>query len=408
MSLRRSDKPTDAFRLALEGGEPVRRGLLPYAHQSVDEDDVDSVAAALRSDWLTGGPRVREFEEAVAARCGAGYGVAVSSGTAALHAAVSALHIGPGDRVIVPALTFAATANCVVYQGATPVFADVSSDTGLMDPASVTALLTDSTRAVIAVDYCGQPCEYDTLRLLARDHGFALVADASHALGGALGSDPVGTLADLTTLSFHPVKHIATGEGGMVVTDDEDLANKARRFRNHGLDRDQKQRAAAGTWRYDLSVLGFNYRLSEIHAALGLSQLGKLDRWILRRRAIADRYEDALASIGGFSCLSTRPRAYHARHLFVVLLDPQGWSTDRDTVFLALRAEGIGVNVHYWPVHLLSFYREHFDTRRGMCPVTEDLGARLLTLPLYPDMSDVDVDDVLKALLKVSRRYWGS
>ena len=281
--------------LAIEGGRPVREIPLPYGRQSVDEEDVQAVTAVLRSDWLTTGPKVPEFEEAFAARIGTRHAVAVSSGTAALHAAMYALGIGPGDEVLVPAATFAATANCVVYQGGTPVFTDVDRDTLLIDTKQVEKKITSRTKAVIAVDYAGQPCDYDRLRSIADRHGIKLVDDACHALGGAYKHRPVGSLAVLNTFSLHPVKHVTTGEGGVVTTNDATLARRMRVFRNHGITSDHRQREAAGAWFYEMVDLGYNYRLTDIQCALGLSQLRKLKSWIERRQDIARRYDKAFA-----------------------------------------------------------------------------------------------------------------
>ena len=282
----------EAPPLAVTGGEPVRRQVLPYGRQEIDEDDLEAVCEVLRSDWLTTGPKVDEFEAAMAAATGARHGVAIANGTAALHAAMFAAGIGPGNEVIVPALTFAATANCVVYQGGTPIFADVDPDTLLLDPAAAEALVTPRTKALIAVDYAGQPCDYDALGHLASRHGLTLVADACHAPGGAYRSRPVGSLADLSTFSFHPVKHLTTGEGGMVTTDSADLARRMREFRNHGITTDHRQRAASGSWFYEMTDLGYNYRLSDLNCTLGLSQLKKLPARVERRRDIARAYDE--------------------------------------------------------------------------------------------------------------------
>lgn len=371
-------------------GPDVRRGPLPYGRQSLDEDDIAAVVEVLRSDWLTTGPKVAEFEAALAGVAGVPHAVAVSSGTAALHAGMAALGIGPGDEVIVPALTFAASANCVVYQGGTPVFADVDPDTLLIDPASAASLVGPRTRAVVAVDYAGQPCDYPALRELADRHGLALVADACHSLGGALDGRPVGSLADLSAFSFHPVKHIATGEGGAVTTADPELAERLRVFRNHGITTDHRQRSQSGAWHYELVDLGFNYRLSDIACALGISQLHKLPAFVARRQELAARYDDMLA---GVRPLVTRPGVSHAYHLYVVR------APRRDEAFAALRDRGIGANVHYVPVHLHPFYRERFGTGPGLCPAAEAAYEEILSLPMFPAMDDRDVDEVAEALV---------
>ncbi|OGQ88472.1 MAG: UDP-4-amino-4,6-dideoxy-N-acetyl-beta-L-altrosamine transaminase [Deltaproteobacteria bacterium RIFOXYD12_FULL_56_24] len=369
--------------------------FLPYGRQLIEEDDIAAVVAALRSDWLTTGPRVGEFEAAVCAFTGVQYGVAVSSGTAALHAAMYALGIGPGDEVIVPAMTFAATANCVVYQGGTPVFADVEPDTLLIDPMDVARRITAKTRAIIAVDYAGQPCDYYALRDLAQSHGLALVADACHSLGGSYKGKRVGTLADLTVFSFHPVKHITTGEGGMVVTDNPELAARMRRFRNHGIDTDHRQREASGTWAYQMVGLGYNYRLTDLQAALGTNQLAKLPGWLEKRRVLAAIYDAALAKVAAVRSIVVRPNNEHAYHLYVVRL------VDRDMrgrIFAGLRQHSIGANVHYLPVHLHPYYREVFHTVPGLCPNAEAAYDCILTLPLHQGMDEADVDRVVHVL----------
>ena len=391
--------------LAIEGGKPVRETMLPYGRQSLDEDDIKTVTAVLRSDWLTTGPKVGEFEEAFAAAVGSSHAVAVSSGTAALHAAAYALNIGHGDEVIVPAMTFAATANCVVYQGGTPVFADVDRNTLLIDPEQVEKKITPRTKAVIAVDYTGQPCDYDHLRTIADRRGLPLVADACHALGGSHKGRRVGTLADLNTFSLHPVKHITTGEGGIITTHDATFAQRMRVFRNHGITSDHRQREASGGWHYEMVDLGYNYRLTDIQCALGLSQLRKLPGWIARRQEIARRYDAAFADLKTIKPLAARPDVSHAYHLYVIALDPGRLRVKRDAVFAALRAEGIGVNVHYVPVHLHPFYRKRFGTGPGLCPVAEAAYERIISLPIFPAMTDRDADDVIAAVRKVMQAY---
>ncbi|HIJ90251.1 MAG: UDP-4-amino-4,6-dideoxy-N-acetyl-beta-L-altrosamine transaminase [Desulfobulbaceae bacterium] len=369
--------------------------FLPYGRQQIDEDDIAAVMEALRSDWLTTGPKVGGFEAAVCEFSGAQYGVAVSSGTAALHAAMHALGIGPGDEVIVPAMTFAATANCVVYQGGTPVFADVDPDTLLIDPADVALKITPRTRAIIAVDYAGQPCDYDALRDLARVHGLALVADGCHSLGGSYRGRRVGTLADLTVFSFHPVKHITTGEGGMVVTDNRELAARMRRFRNHGIDTDHRQRETVGTWAYQMVELGYNYRLTDLQAALGTSQLAKLPGWLEKRRKLAAAYDTDLANVTAVRPLAVRSGDEHAYHLYVVRLADSGV---RGRIFAGLRQQGIGANVHYLPVHLHPYYQDAFHTAPGLCPTAEAAYDCILTLPLHQGMEETDVVRVVHVL----------
>jgi perosamine synthetase len=387
-------------RLALHGGPPVRVTPLPYGHHTITDADVAAVVQALRDDWITGGPRVAEFERSVAARVGAAHGVAVSSGTAALHLAAFAAGLGPGDEAIVPPLTFAATANAVLYLGATPVFADVRPDTLTLDPERVAEKLTARTRAIVGVDFAGLPCDWDRLHPLAEQTGARLIDDAAHALGAAYRGRPLGALADLTTLSFHPVKHMTTGEGGMVTTDDAGLAERARRFRNHGITMDASERFSRGEWHYEMVDLGFNYRLTDLQCALGLSQLGRLDDALARRRAIAARYRATLAGVPGLALQALPAGSEHAWHIFPILLDLDRLAGDRRAIFAALRAEGIGVNVHYIPVYWHPYY-QRLGYAKGLCPVAEAVYDRLITLPLFPAMTDADVEDVLTAVRKV-------
>lgn len=387
-------------RLAIDGGTPVRDRLLPYARQDITPADEEAVLAALRSDWLTTGPRVGEFERGLCGATGAAHAVAVSSGTAALHAALASLDLAPGDEVITTPMTFAATSNAALYVGATPVFVDVDPRTLLIDPALVAAAATERTRAIVAVDYAGQPADYAGLRAAARGSWVDLVADASHSLGGARDGVAVGRLADLTTLSLHPAKILTTGEGGAVLTDDADRADAMRRFRNHGISTERGDRP---DWRYAMIELGYNYRLTDIGAALGSSQLERLPAFLARRRAIAARYLEAFAGSEAFDLPVTEPGVEHAWHFFWIQLRLDRLRVAREDVFAALRAEGIGVNVHYIPVHRHPYYRERFP---GLSlPVAEAAYERLLTLPLFASMTDRDVDDVVAAVTKVVSAY---
>lgn len=382
-----------------------QKRFIPYGRQSIDDDDIAAVVAVLRSDWLTTGPNIGVFEQALQAVTGAEHAVAVSNGTAALHAAMYALGVGPGDEVIAPAITFAASSNAAVYQGATPIFADVDPDTLLIDPDSVRARITPRTRAIVAVDYAGQPCDYAALRAVADAHGLPIIADACHAIGGSYQGRPVGSVADLSTFSFHPVKHITTGEGGAITTANAEWAEKMRHFRNHGITTDHRQRAEKGSWFYEMVDLGYNYRMTDFQAALGVTQLRKLGVWVERRQTIARRYDAAFAEMELVRSLAVRPDVSHAYHLYVVRLDTARLSADRGTIFAALREEGIGVNVHYIPVHLHPFYRTRFGYGPGLCPVAEAAYEQILSLPMYPGMSDEDVETVIAAMQKVTERY---
>jgi UDP-4-amino-4,6-dideoxy-N-acetyl-beta-L-altrosamine transaminase len=371
--------------------------FLPYGRQDIGDADIKAVVEALCSDWLTTGPRVGQFEKAFSRFCGAGEGVAVNSGTAALHAAMRALQVGTGDEIIVPAITFAASANAAVYEGATPVFADVEADTLLIDPSSVAKLITPRTRAIVAVDYGGQPADYDALHAMAKGRNIRIVADACHAPGAVYKGRMAGTLADISCFSFHPVKHLTTCEGGMALTDDVDFAAHMRRFRNHGIDSDHRKRETEGTFAYDMVELGYNYRLPDVQCALGLAQLERLPPWLERRRAVARWYEEALAGIAHVRPLTVRADRSHAYHLYVVRLDLKALGLGRAKAFAHLRASGIGANVHYKPVYLHSFYRARGYVP-GLCPVAEAAYEDILTLPMFPAMTQADVTRVAGVL----------
>jgi perosamine synthetase len=395
--------------LAIDGGTPVRNTLLPYGRHSIGEDDIQAVVDVLRSDWLTTGPKVAEFEQAFAARVGAKHAVSFSSGTAALHGAAFAAGLKPGDEAITTPMTFAATANCVLYQGATPVFADVSGDTLNLDPEKAAAKITARTRALLPVDYAGHPADLAAIQELAHCHHLIVIEDASHALGAEFGAEyqnrRVGSIADMTVFSFHPVKHLATAEGGMVTTDRADFAETLRRFRNHGISSDARQRQTDGQWQYEMVLLGFNYRLTDIACALGISQLKKLDENLRRRREIAACYADAFRALDTITLPAVRPRFNPAWHLYPVRLQLEKLSANRAQVFRALRAENIGVNVHYIPVHLHPYYRERFGRRDGDYPVAEGAYQSLISLPMFHAMTDQDVDQVVEAVGKILRHY---
>jgi UDP-4-amino-4,6-dideoxy-N-acetyl-beta-L-altrosamine transaminase len=397
--------PASREVLAIQGGPPVRKTLLPYGHQSIDEADIQAVVEILRSDWLTTGPRVAEFEEAFATRTGARHAVSFSSGTAALHAAAFTAGLKAGDEAITSPLTFVATANCVLYQGAVPIFADVSPDTLNLDPEKAAARITCRTRAILPVDYAGHPADLDPVLELAERHGLVVIEDASHALGAEYKGRQVGSLSHMTVFSFHPVKHITTGEGGMVTTDNAKFAETLRRFRNHGISSDARQRQSAGQWHYEMVSLGFNYRLTDIACALGSQQLKKLEANLAQRRKIAERYTAAFREIPKLVLPAVRQNANPAWHLFPIRLDGVKLKADRAQVFRALRAENIGVNVHYIPVHRHPYYSERFGYRGGEYPVAEDAYERLISLPMFHGMSDQDVEDVIRAVDKVISHF---
>lgn len=391
--------------LAAAGGKPVRSTLLPYGHQSIDEDDIQAVVETLRSDWLTTGPKVAEFEEAFAAYVGAKYAVSFSSGTAALHGAASVAGLSSGDEAITSPMTFAATANCVLYQGASSVFADVLPDTLNLDPQQAELKITPRTKAIIPVDYAGHPADLDTFLSLAARHGLVLIEDACHALGATYRNRKVGSIAHMTVFSFHPVKHLTTGEGGMVTTENPSFAEKLRQFRNHGITSDARQRQSEGQWHYEMTSLGFNYRLTDIACALGLSQLKKQSSNLLRRRQIASRYTAVFREMPGIGTPQVRADAVPAWHLYPIRVDLSKFTVGRGEIFRALRAENIGVNVHYIPVHLHPYYKNRFGYRNGEFPVAEAAYERLISLPMFSGMSDEDVEDVIGAVNKVVESF---
>ena len=398
--------PTKLETLAIHGGTPVREKLLPYGRQSLDDADVQAVVEVLKSDWLTTGPKIGEFEERFAAWVGARHAVSFSSGTAALHGAAFAAGLGPGDEAITTPMTFCATANCILYQGATPVFADVSPDTLNIDPQEVSQKITSRTKAIIAVDYAGHPAALDELGELAKVQvqRALLIEDACHALGAEFRGKRVGGIADMTVFSFHPVKHLTTGEGGMVATNDARLAETLRRFRNHGISSEARERRESGQWFYEMVLLGFNYRLTDIACALGLSQLDKLAANLARRREIAAQYAEAFRDLPAIVVPAVRDGVNPAWHLYPVRLKLEALAVGRGEIFRALRAENIGVNVHYIPVHQHPYYRERFTLKESY-PVAEDAYERLISLPMFHGMTDADVGDVVRAVTKVISPY---
>lgn len=391
-------------KLAIDGARPVRSKMLPYGRQTLDEEDIQSVIHVLRSDWLTTGPNVDAFEKAFAKQTGAKYAVAVSNGTAALHGAVFATGIGPGDEVIVPPMTFAASANCVLYQGGTVVFADIRPDTLALDPGRVEAAITPRTRAIVTVDYTGQPSDLEELNQIVERHQLTLIEDAAHSLGATYHGEPIGSMADFSTFSFHPVKHITTGEGGMITTNDYNISEKLRMFRNHGITKDHHQRDIIGSWLYEMGGLGYNYRLTDFQCALGESQLKKLQERLSRRREIAGQYTQAFDSMTEIelpTILSDRESAWH---LYVICLDLKQLRIGRAEIFRALRAENIGVNVHYIPVPWHPYY-QNLGYIKGQWPVAESIYERIISLPIWSGMTDQDVNDVIEAVSKVIHAY---
>ncbi|MEJ8303649.1 UDP-4-amino-4,6-dideoxy-N-acetyl-beta-L-altrosamine transaminase [Saccharibacillus sacchari] len=375
-----------------------RDTLLPYGKQLLDEADIEAVVQVLKGDFITQGPAIQAFERKVADHVGARYGVAFSNGTAALHGACFAAGITDGDEVVTTPLTFLASSNCVLYQGGTPVFADIDPLTYNIDPRQVEKKLTPRTKAIIPVDFSGQPAEMDRIQEIARLHNLIVIEDAAHSLGAEYQGRKVGTWADMTMFSFHPVKHITTGEGGMIVTDDEAFYRKLLLFRSHGMTREpQELTRNDGPWYYEMQELGYNYRMTDIQAALGVSQMDKLDGFVARRRELAGIYNRGLAEIEGLILPEQHVDANSSWHLYVVRFLPEHFQYSRKEIFEQLRGLNIGVNVHYIPVHLQPYY-QRLGYLKGSCPNAEQYYETCITLPLFPGMTDEDCEYVIQAV----------
>ena len=368
--------------------------MIPYGKQTIEQDDIQAVVDVLKSDFLTTGPKIAEFEQTVADYVGAKYAVAISNGTSALHAACFAAGIGPGDEVITTPLTFAASANCVLYCGGTPVFADVDPKTYNIDPDDIRRKITDRTKAIIAVHLAGQPCDMDAIHSIAREHGLIVIEDGAHALGSVYKGKKVGSLSDMTTFSFHPVKPITTGEGGMIVTDNEDFYKKMILFRSHGITRDDSMMTRNdGPWFYQQFDLGYNYRITDIQCALGCSQMKKLDRFLARRKEIVARYNEAFADCDNIITPYQLSDTESGWHLYIV----QVKNCDRRQVFENMREKGIGVNVHYIPVYMHPYYQEH-GYENVHCANAEEIYSHIISLPLYPGLTSEQQDYVIDTL----------
>jgi perosamine synthetase len=373
------------------------RKMIPYGRQTIEEDDIQAVVDVLRSDYLTTGPKIAEFEKMVADYVGAKYAVAISNGTSALHAACFAAGIQPGDEVITTPLTFAASSNCVLYCGGTPVFADVDLKTYNIDPEDIRRKITDKTKAIIAVHLAGQPCDMDEIHKIAKEHDLLVIEDGAHALGSVYKGKKVGTLSDMTTFSFHPVKPITTGEGGMIVTDNEEFYQKMMLFRSHGITRDENLMTRNdGSWFYQQLDLGYNYRITDIQCALGCSQMRKLDRFLARRKEIVTRYNEAFADCENIIIPYQLPETESGWHLYIV----QVKNCDRRKVFEALREHGIAVNVHYIPVYLHPYYQEH-GYKDVHCRNAEEVYSHIISLPLYPTLMVEEQEYVIETLKHV-------
>tara|TARA_R100001163_G_scaffold41949_1_gene31733 strand:+ start:9066 stop:10262 length:1197 start_codon:yes stop_codon:yes gene_type:complete len=389
--------------------------FIQYGKQTIEECDLEAVIEVFRENkYLTTGPRVAKFEQAVCDMIGVKYAFAVNSGTAALHCATRAIRLKSGDEVIVPAITFAASANCALFEGATPVFCDVDPETLNIDIEKAEQLVNKNTKAIVAVDYAGQPPNYHDLRKLCDKHDLVLIEDAAHSIGHKIDFDSngdsvcparkyVGSYADMTTYSFHPVKNMTTGEGGMIVTNNDEYAKRIKTFRTHGISTEHNERKLHG---YDIVELGFNYRLTDFQCALGLSQLKRVSTWVARRQEIAKKYDQAFKNLDNGVSDLLRPLANKTsscHHIYVILLELEKLDCDRDIIFAELKDKGIGVNVHYIPVYWLSYYKDfpHVKSERGLCPVAEDAYMRMITIPLFPTMTEEQIDKVINEVCNV-------
>lgn len=391
--------------LAIHGGIPIREHYLPYGKQFIDEDDIQAVISVLKGDFITTGPMIKHFEEQVAAYVGAKYAVAFSSGTAALHGACFAAGISDGDEVITTSMTFAASSNCVLYQGGVPIFTDIKSDTYNIDPNLIKDKITNKTKAIIPVHFTGQPAELDKILKIAQEYNLIIIEDAAHALGATYKNKKIGSIGDMTMFSFHPVKHITTGEGGVITTNNENYYKELLQFRTHGITRDpNKLIDNHGPWYYEMQFLGYNYRMTDIQAALGLSQLKKLDSFVEKRKKYAAMYDAQLKDLPEIILPRQLDYADSSWHLYIIRLNLPMLTTNRKEIFQALQKENIGVNVHYIPVHTHPFY-QRLGYKLGICPQAERLYEEVITLPLFSGMTEKDVRDVTEAVRKVIKFY---
>lgn len=391
---------------AIEGGTPVREKKIFYGHQYLDQSDYDAVVDVLKSDYLTCGPKITELEEKLCEITGAKYAVVCSNGTAALHMAAMAAGLGVGDELITTPITFAASANCALYVGATPVFADINEETYNIDPDSVEAHITDKTKAVVAVDYTGQAVELDRLTRICKENNLVLIEDGAHSIGTLYNGKGIGSIADMTTFSFHPVKTITGGEGGAVLTNSEEYYKKLLLARSHGITRDTSlmEHESDGPWYYEMVDIGYNYRMTDIQAGLIISQLDKLAMFKARRKEIVNKYNEAFSQLDSIIVQKEIPESDTARHLYILRFNPEKLTINRRQFFDALGAENVVCNVHYIPVYYFPQY-ERMGYKKGLCPKAEALYDNMMSLPLYYSMSDSDVDDVINAVKKIAEYY---
>lgn len=395
-----------ADRLGLDGGEPLRASWLPFHKPRIEEDEIAEVVDTLRGGWLTTGPRTKRFEREFTEYVGAKYGVALNSATAAMHLALEAIGLRPGDEVIVPAYTFTATAEVVLYFEATPVIVDVDPVTMNIDPAAVEAAITDQTKAIMPVDLAGVPCEYDALREIAHRHNLVLIADAAHSVPSRYKDEMVGTICDITCFSFYVTKPLATGEGGMLVTNNQQWADRAQVMSLHGMSRDAwKRNTTEGSWFYEVVAPGFKYNMTDVAAAIGLRQLTKQERFREERLAIAERYTAAFRELPELEPPTEPAHVQSSWHLYMLRLNLDLLTVDRAEIIKALNAENIGTSVHFIPLHLHPAYRERYGFTPDSFPVAYQQYLRVISLPLFPGMTNDDINDVIGAVQKVVRHY---
>ena len=396
----------EKVRPAACGGTPVRDKKIFYGHQYIDEADIQAVVDVMRSDYLTCGPKIGELEKKLCEVTGAKYAVVCSNGTAALHIACMAAGVGPGDEVITTPITFAASANCALYCGARPVFADIREDTYNIDPQSVSGKVSEKTKAVVAVDFTGQSVELDELLAVCREKNLVLIEDGAHVIGTKYKGKGNGSISDMTTLSFHPVKTVTGGEGGAVLTNSEEYYKKLLLYRAHGITRDPEMMEGEpeGDWYYEQIALGYNYRMTDMQAALIMSQLDKLPMFSKRRKEIVARYDEAFAGIPQLRVQKEIPESDTTRHLYILRLVPERLKIGRKEFFDALAAENVCCNVHYIPTYYFPYYRK-LGYEKGICPKAEKLYEEIISLPLYYAMTNQDVEDVIEAVTKIAEYY---
>ena len=373
--------------------------MIPYGKQSIDIEDIREVVKVLKSNYLTTGPKILEFEEKFGAYVGSKYAVAVSNGTAALHIACLAAGLQKGDEIISSAITFAASSNCALYCGATPRFVDVTEQ-GLIDPTKIEEKINSKTKILIPIDFSGMPYEKEEIYAISKKHNLVLISDSCHSLGAKYRNVEIGSgnYADMNIFSFHPVKHITTGEGGMITTNSKELYNKLKIYRTHGITKNPNEMLNyEGPWYYEMKYLGFNYRITDIQCALGISQLKKLDKFISRRREIAKLYDEAFENCPHFSCLTENSNQISSFHLYPILLKEK---SKRKRIFIKLREKGLGVQVHYIPVYYHPVYQK-LGYKKGLCPNAEDFYSREISIPMYPSLTDEEVESVIKIVFEV-------